>query len=387
LSVMYVLHLLVVRKALFLELGGVRDEYSGAQDYDFALRATARARKVVHVPQVLYHWRKIEGSAAAKVDAKPKALLAGLRSVRDFVKARDPDAEVVEGKFTGSFRVKWSVDLSRPVTLLILTHSIRRVVSGRGDILLVEHAVNSITAKSTFRNFHILIVDDGLMPADVKRRLTQSGAQIEEYSLDPPFNFSEKMNYAFQFVKTEDVVLLNDDIEIISPDWLEALLAFSRREDIGAVGARLLYPDDRIQHQGIVLGVNGPTAHIFHNMERGHIGYCGFTHVIRNYSAVTGAVLATRMSLVHEVGGFDPALALDYNDVDFCLRIGAAGYRIVYTPFAELYHFEGSSAQRAAASEVEKSRFVARWGEMIERDPYYNPRLPRNRLDCGVTVW
>jgi GT2 family glycosyltransferase len=387
LSVMYVLHFLVVRKKLFLELGGVRVDYSGAQDYDLALRATARARKVVHVPQVLYHWRKIEGSAAATVDAKPNALLAGLRCVRDFVQARDPDAKVVEGKFIGSFRVKWSVDESRPVTLLILTHCARRVVPGRGDILLVEHAVNSIIAKSTFRNFRILIVDDGLMPTDVYRRLTRSGVQIEKYSFRAPFNFSQKMNRALEFVKTEDVIFLNDDIEVIAADWLEALLAFSRQQDIGAVGARLIYPNERVQHQGIVLGVNGPTAHIFHNMERDKIGYCGFTHVIRNYSAVTGAVMATRMSIVREVGGFDPALAIDFNDVDFCLRIGAAGYRIVYTPFAELYHFEGSSAPRAAASEAEKSHFAARWDEIIERDPYYNPRLPRDRLDCGVTVW
>jgi O-antigen biosynthesis protein len=387
LSVMYVLHFLVVRKKLFLELGGLRAEYSGAQDYDLALRATARARKVVHIPQILYHWRKIEGSAAAKVDAKPKALLAGFHCLSDFVKIRDPDAEVVEGKFIGSFRVKWSVDQTRPVTLLILTHCTRKVLPERGNILLVENAVNSIITRSTFRNFKIVVVDDGLMPDDVVQRLRLLGVQIEKYSFDPPFSFSQKMNHSLGLVKTEDLILLNDDIEVISPDWLEALLAFSRQEAIGAVGARLIYPNGRVQHQGIVLGVNGPTAHIFHDMERDHVGYCGFTHVIRNYSAVTAAVLASRMSVIRAVGDFDPALAIDYNDVDFCLRIGAAGYRIVYTPFAELYHFEGSSLPRAAANEIEKSRFVSRWGKMIESDPCYNRRLPRDRLDCQVTSW
>jgi GT2 family glycosyltransferase len=386
-SVMYVLHFMAVRKRLFLQLGGLRDYYSGAQDYDLALRATAKARKVVHVPHVLYHWRKIEGSAAAVVDAKPQALLAAFRCLEDFVKTQDSRAEVVDGKFTGSFRVKWPVDRSRPVTLLILTHSTRKVVPERGEILLVEHAVNSIVEQSTFRNFKIVILDDGLMPRDAHRRLAKAGIRIENYAMTPPFNFAQKMNRALDLVETEDVVLLNDDIEVIAPDWLEALLAFSRRAEIGAVGARLLYPNGRVQHQGMVLGVNGATTHIFNNMDRNDIGYCGFTHVIRNYSAVTGAVLATRMSIVREIGGFDPKLAVDYNDTDFCLRIGAAGYRIVYTPFAELHHFEGSSLPRTSANAAEQEYFVARWGKLIDADPFYNPRLPKDRVDCGVTEW
>jgi hypothetical protein len=307
--------------------------------------------------------------------------------LEDFIKTQDPGAEVVEGKFTGSFRVKWPVDQSRPVTLLMLTNSARKVGPERGEVLLVENAVNSIMQKSTFRNFKIVLLDNGLMPNDAYKRLVNAGVRIEDYSFTPPFNFAQKMNRALDLVVTEDVVLLNDDIEVIAPDWLEALLAFSRRAEIGAVGARLLYPNGRVQHQGMVLGVNGTTTHIFHNMERNDIGYCGFTHVIRNYSAVTGAVLATRMSIVHEIGGFDPKLAIDYNDTDFCLRIGAAGYRIVYTPFAELYHFEGSTLPRAAVNAIDQAHFVARWSKLIEIDPFYNPRLPKDRLDCGVTEW
>lgn len=387
LSVMYVLHFTVIRKSLFLELGGLRDAYTGAQDYDLALRATARARRVVHIPQVLYHWRKIPGSAAAVVDAKPAALINAKRAVTDFVRSQEPAAEVVDGLFPGSYRVKWPVDPSRPVTLLMLTDSRMREVEGRGNILLVEHSVKSILERSTFRNFQIVVLDNGGLPADAHKRLVESGVTVAQYAFQGRFNFPDKMNHAFSLVSTEDVILLNDDIEVISPDWIEALLSFSRRSDIGAVGAQLLYPNDRLQHAGVVMGVNGLTTHIFHNQPVANVGYCGFTHLIRNYSAVTGAVLATRMSLVRDVGMFDRNLRVDYNDIDFCLRLRAAGYRIVYTPYASLYHFEGSSIARREVDESDRLHFLSQWQAEIEADPYYNPRLPKDRIDCAVMRW
>ncbi len=387
LSVMYVLHFTVIRKSLFLELGGLRDAYTGAQDYDLALRATARARRVVHIPQVLYHWRKIPGSAAAVVDAKPTALINAKRAVADFVQSQEPDAEVVDGLFPGSYRVKWPVDPARPVTLLMLTDSRMREVEGHGNILLVEHSVMSILERSTFRNFQIIVLDNGRLPIDVRERFVEAGVTVAQYDSEGTFNFPDKMNHAFGLVTTEDVIILNDDIEVISPDWIEALLSFSRRPDVGAVGAQLLYPNNRLQHAGVVMGVNGLTTHIFHNLPAAEVGYCGFTHLIRNYSAVTGAVLATRMSLVREVGMFDRNLRVDYNDIDFCLRLGAAGYRVVYTPYASLYHFEGSSLARRAVDESDRQHFLARWQTKVSSDPYYNPRLPRNRTDCSVLRW
>jgi len=384
-SVMYLLHMLVVRKSLFLDLGGLRNAYSGAQDYDLALRATARARRVVHIPRVLYHWRKIDGSAAAALEAKPQALVNAGAALADFVKPYD--ATVERGLFPGSFRVRWPIDKSKPVTLVILTNSRYREVEGRGRILLAEHFVRSILAKTTYPNIRILVVDDGKMPASVRDDLIGRGVAVEPYKLDGPFNFARKLNYALTLVKTDDVIILNDDMEVIAPDWVEALLEQSRRPEIGAVGARLLFANGSVQHAGVVLGVQGSAGHIFHQWPGSRIAYCGFSHVVRNYSAVTAAVLATRMNVIRRVGGFDEDFAVDYNDIDFCLKVRAAGYRIVYTPFAELYHFEASSLVRSAPNEADAQSFRARWANEIDADPHYSPHLPRHRNDCTLEEW
>jgi GT2 family glycosyltransferase len=386
-STAYILHFMVLRKSLFLELGGLQGVFTGAQDFDLSIRATAAARKVRHIPKVLYHWRKIAGSAAATVDAKPQALVNAGLAVESYAKSVDPTAEVAPGLFTGSYRIKWTVDVERPVTLLMLTDAQYKEVEGRGNILMVEHAINSILDKSTFKNVRIIVLDNGKLPPEAKRRMTRRGVQIRKYTVELPFNFPKKMNAAFDMVETEDVIILNDDIEVITPDWIEALLAHSRRDGVGVVGALLLYPNDRIQHAGVVLGVNGASTHIFHNQPADSIGYCGYTHVVRNYSAVTGAVMATRMSVVREIGGFDESLAIDYNDIDFCLRARDAGHRVVYTPFARLYHFEGSTLVRKAVSQNDLDNFLGRWGAVVNQDPFYNPNLPTNRTDCAVYTW
>jgi O-antigen biosynthesis protein len=386
-SVMYLLHFLVVRKALFLRLGGLRHEYTGAQDYDLALRATAQARKVVHVPRVLYHWRKVTGSAAAIVDAKPEALLNGQRAISDFVRCIDPAATVDDGLLQGTFRVKWPVQGDRPVTLLILTGGRSREIEGRGNVFLVENTIRSIVEKTSFPNYQLLVIENGRMPPAQVEKLKELGARVVSFNAEPQFNFPNMLNFGLAQVATDDVIILNDDLEVISADWIEALLSHSRRSEIGAVGARLLYPNDRNQHVGIVLGVDGISTHIFHNLERETVGYQGYTHLVRNYSAVTAAVMATRMEVIREVGMFDPTLRVDYNDIDFCLRVGAAGYRIVYTPHAMLYHFERSSLQRTVADSADRQVFEQRWFRKIASDPFYNPNLPRNRTDCFVARW
>ena len=387
LSVMYVLHFLVVRKSLFLALGGLREAYSGAQDYDLALRASSRARKIVHISQVLYHWRKIPGSAAAVVDAKPEALRNARRAVEDHVKAIDADATVESGLLPGTHRVRWPIKSSEPVTLLILTAPGRRDVLGRGRILLVENFIDSILAKSTYRNFEIVVVASSPLPESAKRKIASANGRIVDYRYDGPFNFSAKMNFALEQVRTEDVILLNDDLEVISSDWIEALLEQSQRDEIGAVGARLLFADGRLQHAGILLGVNGSASHAFYGLARREVGCHGMTHIIRNYSAVTGAVLATRMSVLRRVGLLDTGMRIDFNDIDLCLKIRSAGYRIVYTPFAELYHFEGQSLARTVQDKRDTAAFLERWKDEIESDPYYNPRLPRDRTDMQVQRW
>lgn len=386
-SVAYILHFMLVRKSLFLQLGGLRGSRTGAQDYDLSLRACAKARQVVHVPKVLYHWRMISGSASAEVEAKPQALTNATHAIRDFVTREKPGAEVEPGLFTGSHRVVWPIDESRPVTLLMLTDSRSKFVPGRGHILMVEHAIDSILEKSSFKNYRIIVVDNGNMPKDVRDRISDRGVTVADYKMPSKFNYAKKINFAFKLVTTEDVIILNDDIEVITEDWIESLVSHSQRDEIGAVGAKLLYPDDKIQHAGVVIGVNGGAAHIFHGQPDFSTGYCGYTDVVRNYSAVTGAVMATRMSIVRALNGFDEDLAIDYNDIDFCLRAGSSGYRIVYTPFAKLYHFEGASLKRSAVSESDHAAFMKRWSDKVKCDPYYNPALPRDRVDCAVSTW
>lgn len=381
-SVMYVLHLLVVRKALFWRLGGLRPERSGAQDYDLALRASQAARHVHHIPRILYHWRMVPGSAAAVVDAKPYALIAAQKALKDALAKAGADAVVEDGLLQGTFRVRYSLAKEPAVTLLVITGDGSRDVPGRGRINLVRNFVRSITERTTYRNYRLVVVDDnGNSSPETKRLVKEVGGEILSYPAGPRFNFASKLNWATRVVRTDHLVYLNDDMEVISPGWIEALLELSSQEQIGGVGARLLFSDDTVQHAGIVLGINDACAHAFLKLPRDHVGYNGYTHLIRNYSAVTGAVFATRKDVMEAVGGLDERLRVDFNDVDLCLRIGRMGKRIVYTPYCELYHFEGSTAVRITQAPEEVRLFRERWENLIAYDPFYNPECPRDRLN------
>jgi glycosyltransferase involved in cell wall biosynthesis len=298
-SVMYLLHLIVIRKDLFYRAGGFRKEFSGAQDYDLALRATALAGQIHHIPKILYHWRKLAGSAAAEVDAKPQALDAGFRALRDFIATRKVEAKVEPGKLLGHFRVRHSISGNPRVTLCILTHDIFAEVQGRGRINLVEHFVKSIAAKTDYKNYEILICDDANLSQRTKSALRGIKYGVASFRLgSKPFNYAAKANFAVKQVKSEHLVLLNDDMEVISTEWLSALLEFTQQPEIGVAGARLLFPDNRVQHVGVAIGVNDGAAHVYHNYPAEFVGYNGFTHLIRNYSAVTAACLATRKDVV-----------------------------------------------------------------------------------------
>lgn len=382
-SVMYVLHMFVIRKRLFHEIGGFRPAFDGAQDFDLMLRISRATENIHHIPKVLYHWRAIPGSSADQVDAKPTALLAGERALLEHVRIKyGPDADVEEGLTQGTFRVRRPMGHSPRASLVILTNNGHEDIPGRGNICLVENFIDSIIKKTDYKNYEIIVVDNSSLSAAQIRRMRSLGVRVENYELpNGRFNYAAKANHAMRCVRTEHVVLLNDDMEVISPDWLTALLELIQDPEIGAVGARLLHFDGSIQHIGTVLGVNGSVAHPYHSYPRDFIGYNGFTHLIRNYSAVTAACFATRRSVMSQIGGFDESFAVDFNDIDLCLRIREAGYRIVYTPYAELYHFEGASAKRTSQDPVEVSNFLRRWAKWVENDPYYNTNLARDRLD------
>lgn len=381
-SCMYILHMLTVRKKLFLELGGYRPEYTGAQDYDLALRISRTGGKIVHVPRLLYHWRKIPGSASAEVDAKPQALANARRALEDYADRRyGPDAQVEDGMLTGLFRISRGHLVQPPVTLVMTTNNATKHVEGRGEINLPEHFLNSIIKMTEYKNYRVIMSSNGRLSSGCRALLNENGGREIIYSgSSKEFNFADKANFSILAAETEFVVLLNDDMEIRNGGWLNALVDQIVKEDVGAVGAHLSYPNDRIQHVGMIVGVNETTAHVYHGHSGDSVGYNGYSAIIRNYSAVTGACMATRRSLYERVGGFDRAFATDFNDIDFCLKLRQLGYRIVFTPFARLYHFEGQTAVRTEQDPHEKSLFLSRWREVIENDPYYNPNLRRDSI-------
>jgi GT2 family glycosyltransferase/glycosyltransferase involved in cell wall biosynthesis len=385
-SVMYVLHMLVVRKRLFLELGGFRDEYTGAQDFDLMLRLSRKTQRVHHIPRALYHWRAVEGSAAAVVDAKPYALKAGFRALQDHVTAKHGErAWVEDGLLPGTFRVRRKI-MGRPrVSLLILTNNGELELPGRGVFYMVDNLVDSILRRTSYRNYEIVVVDNSKLTPDQHTRFRGLGVRVENYPGPVvPFNYAAKANYALKVCRTENLVFLNDDMEIINEEWLTSMIELSQDPEVGGVGARLLHADGTIQHVGCVLGVNNGSAHVYHSFPGDFIGYNGFTHLIRNYSALTGACFATRKSVLAQVGNFDESFAIDFNDIDLCLKIIDAGYRLVYTPYASLFHFEGASAKRVTQNADERRRFVARWARYMENDPHFNPNFSKSRFDFTV---
>jgi GT2 family glycosyltransferase/glycosyltransferase involved in cell wall biosynthesis len=385
-SVMYVLHMLVVRKKLFFELGGFRPAYDGAQDFDLMLRLSRETQKVHHIQKALYHWRAVPGSAAAIVDAKPYALQAGFRALADHVQARYGDhAWVEDGLLPGTFRVRRKVSGQSRVSVLILTNNGSLELPGRGRFQMVDNLVDSILRRTAHRNFEIVVVDNGKLSDAQKARFAALGVRVENFpGKVVPFNYAAKANFAIRSCRTENLVMLNDDMEVIDENWLTSLLELSQEPEIGAVGGRLLHADGSIQHVGCAIGICGGSAHLYHSYPGDFVGYNGFTHLIRNYSAVTGACFATRKSVLSQVGGFDESFAVDFNDTDLCLRILEAGYRVVYTPYCRLFHFEGASAQRTRQNEDEHRRFVTRWARYMENDPYFNPNFARDRFDFTV---
>jgi GT2 family glycosyltransferase len=385
-SVMYVLHMLVVRKRLFLELGGFRTAFAGAQDYDLMLRLSRQTQRVHHIQKALYHWRAVPGSAAAVVDAKPYALEAGFRALVEHVAEKHGKSAWVEpGLLPGTFRVRRKIPARTRVTLLILTNNAELEVPGRGRFRMVDNLVDSILRRTSYKNYEIVVVDNGALLPEQVARFRALDVRVENYTGPVvPFNYAAKANFAVRACRTEHLVLLNDDMEVKDEHWLTAMLELSMDPEIGAVGARLLHADGTIQHVGCVIGVNGGAAHVYHSFPGDFVGYNGFTHLIRNYSAVTGACFATRKSVLSQVGGHDESFAVDFNDTDLCLKMLEAGYRVVYTPYAQLFHFEGMSAPRLRQNAEERKRFVARWARYMENDPYFNPNFARNRFDFAV---
>jgi len=250
----------------------------------------------------------------------------------------------------------------------------------------LARCLRSIVQKSTYRHFEIVIAEDSALPDSTVSLLEDIPHTRVSCNHEGRFNFARKVNIAARHSRGAHLVLCNDDIEVIAPEWLEALLEFSQQEGIGAVGAKLVYPDGRLQHVGIVLGVCGLAAHVLHSQPGSTPGHGASALIVRNYSAVTAACMMTRRDVFERMGGFDERFASDFNDVDYCLRARRAGYRIVYTPYARLCHLESASFGPRAWSAADMDTMRTTWAETCARDPYYNPNLSRDFSDCRVRV-
>jgi len=373
-----VCHLGVYERALVVEIGGFREGFDGAQDWDLALRAIEKlaSDQVGHIPRVLYHWRMIEGSTALAPGEKGYAHLAALRAIQDHLDRTGSGARVEElPGHSGYFHIAHPIAEPAPrVTLLIPT---------RDRVHLLRQCVESILQRTVYANYEIVIIDNGSVEAETLRYFESLAAhpKVRVLPYDAPFNYSRINNFGAQHSQGELIGLLNNDIEVISPDWLTEMVSHAARPEIGAVGAMLYYPDDTIQHAGVILGIGGVAGHAYVGKPRGYPGDKHRAGLAQNLSAVTAACLVIRRSVFEQVGGLDERLEVAFNDVDFCIRVREAGYRNLWTPFAELYHHE--SASRGYEDTPEKvERFnrevrfmLDRWGAQLEADPYYNVNL------------
>ncbi|MFC3714796.1 glycosyltransferase family 2 protein [Luteimonas soli] len=384
LSQNYVCHFTVIRTLLARNVGGFRKGFEGSQDHDLILRCSREIQpwQIHHVPRVLYHWRAIAGSTALERKSKDYASSAGVCAVREYVRGIAPHASVDELPH-GHYRVRWPVPQPAPkVSLIIPT---------RDRVGLLRTCVESLLAKTGYPNFELVVVDNQSYELDALAYLDElrSRERVKVLKYDAPFNYSAINNWAAAHCDGELLCMLNNDIEAINGDWLDEMAGFACRPDIGAVGAMLYYPDDSIQHAGVILGLGGVANHAYCHQPADFPGHGARALVAQNLSAVTGACLLVRREVFEQVGGLDERLRITFNDIDFCLRVREAGYRNAWTPFATLYHHE--SASRGADDTLEKvARFrreVAlmreRWSTILDNDPAYNPNLSIDIADTA----
>ena len=373
---MYTCHLSVLRHSLVEEVGGFHAEFEGSQDWDLILRVTERARKVAHLPRILYHWRMLETSAAGGgEEAKPWAFEAGTRALQAHCERIGLPARVGRDlDHPGVYELTPELERRPPVSIVIPTAGNRREVRFE-QVVLVTHCVRSIVETSTYDSDELVVVADATTAPEILDELREiAGDRLRVVPYDRPFSFSEKINEGAARAEGEHLLLLNDDIEVIAADWLERMVMYSAHPGIGAVGGRLIVEDGRLQHVGVLFENGGLPGHPYHGFSRDFAGYSNSVLVAQNLLAVTGACLMTPRAAFEEVGGLSTLFPVNYNDIDYCLKLRALGLRVVYDPGTLLYHFESSSRSTEVA-DWEKKLLIERWGPMIDPDPFSNPSL------------
>ena len=380
----YICHFFVVKRSILEKTGGFRREYDGAQDYDFIFRCTEQAGKIRHIPEVLYHWRTHEASTADNPESKLYAFEAGKRAIEANLKRSGLVGTVTHTKDYGFYRVKYQVK-GTPLVSIIIPNK-----DAREDL---EKCINSILGRSTYSNYEILIVENNSTSQEIFDYYKQLSEmpKIRLLRWKKEFNYSAINNFAAAKANGEYLLFLNNDTEVITPDWMEEMLGFCQRKDTGIVGAKLYYGNDTIQHAGTVIGIGGIAGHMFTDMPRERSGYMHKASIIQDLSAVTAACMMIKKQVFDEVQGFEETLSVAFNDVDLCLRVRQLDYLVVYDPYVELYHYESKS--RGAEDSKEKVRrfqteiefMRCRWEKLLkEGDPYYNKNLSLTKWNYSL---
>jgi GT2 family glycosyltransferase len=373
LSCNYICHFTLIRRDLLRDIGGFRSEFDGAQDYDLFLRIIEQTDRIDHIPRVLYHWRRSLTSTADNIRRKPGSLETGRLALEAHLERRKESGHVTVDWSTHAYWIKRQLQEAKKISIII-------PVRDRVDLL--ARCLDSLTSKTSYVPYEIIVVDNDSQSEEARAYLSEFKHTLLHYS--GPFNFSAINNFAVEQTDSPWLLFLNNDTEVIDGEWLSLMAEHVQRPEVGAVGPRLLYPDNTVQHAGIVVGVGGIAEHAFRGWPAEVPGVCRQLQTTRNYSAVTGACLLTRRDVFNEVGGFDEErLPVTFSDVDLCLKMRRAGYRVIYVPFAKLYHHE-SGTRRPAVEPLETEVMRERWPDVLQHDPYYNPNLSRERADFSL---
>ena len=385
----YICHFMTAKKELFDLAGPFRPECDGSQDHDMILRLTEHAQNIVHIPEILYFWRAHKDSVAEDAATKPYVFEAGCRAVRDHLERMGLQGEVSSMKEAAIYRIRYDIQGAPGHEPLVSV-----LIPNKDHIRDLDLCLRSIYTKTTYPNFEIIIIENNSESEGTFRyyeKIKAEHGNLRVLQWDGPFNYSAINNFGAGYAKGDYLLLLNNDTEVITPDWIQEMLMFCQREDVGAAGAKLYYPDETLQHGGIGMGMLTLAGHLHRGASRKDPGYMRRLQYAQNLSAVTAACMMVRRNVWKELGGLDEAFRVAFNDVDLCMRIREAGYLIVWTPYAELYHYESKSRgydvtkEQKERNREEVALFHARWKDTLqEGDPYLNPNFDLGREDFSI---
>lgn len=383
----YICHLFTVKKHIIDLVGNFDDRFDGSQDHDFIFRCTEKARKIKHIPMVLYHWRMHQNSTAANPESKMYCFDAGKRAVEAHLKRVGEIAEVEKTEFFGYYRTRYQVT-GQPLVSI--------VIPNKDHVETLKVCIDSIKEKTTYTNYEVIVVENNSTDKNTFSYYDEIQKDERIHVIQWKgigFNYSAINNLGVKESKGEYIVLLNNDIEVITPDWIEQMLGECQRKDVGIVGVKLFYPDDTIQHCGVIVGLGGIAGHIFVGQPRNYVGYFARARLQQNLSAVTAACLMTKRTVYEEVGGLEEKLEVAFNDIDFCLKVREKGYLIVLNPNVEHYHYESKSRgnedtlEKMERFEKEVNYMQKRWRNILKNgDPYYNINLSLDSSDFSLKM-